>query len=235
MCQLKKKPMSNKQKFYILTLATVFSISCGTDNKSKIETKTDTTTTKTVIKADSLKRDKVELKETFNQEDLPVNEYLTEKLNPIRTNFKRINSIASWTTIKTNDIWETTEGGKAKFYYLNGQLEKITTRHFGDTFQLLTEYYLLNKQLSFVFAKLYKYNRPMYYDSKSMKENNDTETFDFEKSEIIEDRSYFENGKLLHQLNNQDCGSPFENDYLLEEQKRIKTDYEKLLKLETTK
>ena len=55
------------------------------------------------------------------------------------------------------------------------------------------------------------------------------------KSEIIEDRSYFENGKLLHQLNNQDCGSPFKNDYLLEEQKRIKTDYEKLLKLETTK
>ena len=74
----------------------------------------------------------------------------------------------------------------------------------------------------------------MYYDSTSMKENNDTEAFDFEKSEIVEDRSYFENGKLLHQLNNQDCGSPFAEDYLLEEQKRIKTDVEKLIKLGTT-
>lgn len=62
-----------------------------------------------------------------------------------------------------------------------------------------------------------------------MKENNDTEAFDFDKSEIIEDRSYFETGKLLHQINNQDCGSPFADDYLLEEHKRIKTCFEKLI------
>lgn len=193
------------------------------------------TTTKKTVKIDSLQRATIELKETFNQEDLPVNEYLTERLKPIRANFKRINSIANWTTIKTKDIWETTEGGEAKFYYLKGQLEKITTRHFGETFQILTEYYLLKGQLSFVFTKYYKYNRPMYYDSTSMKENNDTEAFDFEKSEIIEDRSYFDNRKLLHQINSQDCGSPFADDYLLEEQKRIKADFEKLIILGTTK
>jgi hypothetical protein len=67
-----------------------------------------------------------------------------------------------------------------------------------------------------------------------MKEMNDTESFDFEKSEIIEDRSYFDNGKLLHQINSQDCGSPFADDYLLEEQKRLKKDFEKLIKLGTT-
>jgi hypothetical protein len=191
--------------------------------------------TKTISKVDSLQRDTVELKETFDQEDLPVNDYLTEKLQPIRDNFKRINSIASWTANKTKDIWETPEGGIAKFYYLNKQLEKITTRHFGETFQLLTEYYILNGQLSFVFEKSYKYNRPMYYDSTAMKENNDIEAFDFEKSEIMEDRSYFENGKLLHQLNSEDCGSPFADDYLREEQKRIKADFEKLIKPDTTK
>ena len=232
---LKDDPMRNKLTYYILTFATVFFIGCGTDNTNKKEIASDTTTTKTTVKVDSLQRDTVELKETFNQEDLPVNEYLTERLKPIRANFKRINSIADWTTIKTKDIWETTEGGEAKFYYLNGQLEKITTRHFGETFQLLTEYYLLKGQLSFVFEKSYKYNRPIYHDSTAMKEMNDTETFDFEKSEIVEDRSYFDNGKLLHQLNNQDCGSPFADDYLLGEQKRIKTDFEKLIKLDTTK
>jgi hypothetical protein len=235
MRQLKMTPMRKKLTFYILTFATVFFVRCGTDSDNKKETVSDTTSTTATIKVDNLQRDTVELKETFNQEDLPVNEYLTERLKPIRANFKRINSITNWTTIKTKDIWETTEGGEAKFYYLNGQLEKITTRHFGETFQLLTEYYLLKGELSFVFAKSYKYNRPMYYDSTHMKENNDTEAFDFEKSEIVEDRSYFENGKLLDQLNNQDCGSPFADDYLLEEQKRIKADFDKLIKLGTTK
>ena len=32
--------------------------------------------------------------------------------------YKGINSTENWTTIKTKDIWETTEGGEAKFYYL---------------------------------------------------------------------------------------------------------------------
>lgn len=229
--------MRNKLTYFILTLTTVIFIGCGTDNKNKDETAFDTTATATVttVKVDSLQHDSVELQETFNQEDLPVNEYLTQRLKPIRANFKRINSIANWTSIKSKDLWETTEGGEAKFYYLNGHLEKITARHFGETFQLLTEYYLLKGRLSFVFAKSYKYNRPMYYDSTSMKENNDTEAFDFEKSEIVEDRIYFENGRLLHQINNQDCGSPFADDYLLEKQKRIKGDFEKLIKLETAK
>lgn len=225
--------MRKKLTYYILTLGTVIFIGCGTDNKNIQENSSDTTTT--LVKVDSLQRDTVELKESFNQEDLPVNEYLTERLKPIRANFKRINSIANWTTIETKDIWETTEGGKAKYYYKDGQLEKITTRHFGETFQLLTEYYLLKGQLSFVFEKSYKYNRPMYYDSTSMKENKDIEAFDFEKSEIVEDRSYFENAKLLHQINSQDCGSPFADDYLIKEQKRIKTDFDKLIKLGTTK
>ena len=68
-----------------------------------------------------------------------------------------------------------------------------------------------------------------------MKETNDTEVFNFEKSTIIEDRSYFDNGILLHQLNNKDFGSPFADDYLLKEQKRIKEDFEKLIKLNMTK
>lgn len=211
-----------KQTIYILTFLLL--TSCE-QSKSEQTTTTvsDTTTTNDTT-------DTVELKETFNEEDLPVNDYLTDRLKPIRENFKRINSITNWTSIDTEGLSESTEGGEAKFYYQNGQLEKIVARRYGEEFQLLTEYYLLNEQLSFVFEKSHKYNRPLYYDTTAMKENNDTEAFDIDKSEIIEDRSYFDNGKLLHQINNQDCGSPFADDYLLEEQKRIKTDFDKLIR-----
>ena len=47
------------------------------------------------------------------------------------------------------------------------------------------------------------------------------EAFDFDKSEITENRSYFVNGKLIHILNSEDCGAPFSSDYIAEEQKSI--------------
>ncbi len=193
------------------------------------------TSNKETDKASNDNKYSVKLVETFNEDDLQVNENFREKLNPIRINFKRINSIVEWTDIKTIDTWETNEGGEAKFYYLNGQLEKITTKHFGETFQLLTEYYLLKDKLSFVFEKSYKYNRPIYYDTTSAKANNDKDSFEFKETDIIVERSYFDNGKLVHQLNNQDCGSSSSHSYLVKEEIRIKTEFEKLFKLMLSK
>ena len=214
-------------------------ISCDTNQQSDTSSKTELNKSRvdTIVKSSiaTLYKDTVVLKETYNEEDVIVNEYLTKRLNPIRKNFKRINSITNWTSSNKKDLWESTEGGEATFYYSNGVLEKIVVKIFGETFQQLSEYYLLKGKLSFVFEKSYKYNRPMYYDSIVMKENKDTEAFDFEMSEIIEDRSYFENSKLIHQLNSQDCGSPFADDYLLEEQKRIQINFDKLAKLEVEK
>lgn len=174
--------------------------------------------------------DTTELRESFQKEDLPASDYLTDKLKPIRENFKRINSLTNWSAIDSGELWDSSEGGTAKYYYQNSRLEKIVARRYGEGFQLLTEYYLRNGQLSFVFEKRYQYNRPYYYDTEAMERNNDTEAFDFEKSTIIEDRSYFENGILIHQINNQDCGAPFANDYLHEEQKRLKDEFKLLLK-----
>ncbi|MDV3752930.1 hypothetical protein CMU19_16230 [Elizabethkingia anophelis] len=173
----------------------------------------------------------IQAKASFNKEDIPVNEYLTDKLKPIRDNFKRINSIEKWSVIKQQDLFESAEGGEAKYYYQKNKLEKIITRIFGESGQTLTEYYLLNGQLSFVYEKNYKYNRPLYYDTKAMKENNDTEAFDFDKSEITENRGYFVNGKLIHILNSEDYGAPYSSDYIAEEQKSILSEYSKLLKL----
>jgi hypothetical protein len=219
-----------KQIFITSILLTVISISFGQNINS--------TSSKEINEIENIQtdhNDTIELKETFNQENIPVNDYLTERLKPIRANFARINLITDWTSINKKDLRETTEGGEGVYYYLNKRLEKIVIREYGEMFQQLTEYYLIDNHLSFVFEKSYKYNRPIYYDTKMMKENNDTEAFDFEKSEIIEDRSYFENGKLIHQLNNQDCGSQFADDYLLEEQQRILANFEQLMKLEKEK
>jgi len=219
--------MSHKHPFIQLLLTALLFTSCDTGLRNG--TKSDTDTSNKSHQIVQIKADSVELIASFQETDSPANEYLFQELKPIRANFKRINSIEHWNHIKTLELWETTEGGEALLYECNGILEKIITRQYGETFQLLTEYYLLNGKPSFVLEKSYRYNRPMYYDSIAMKEMNDNETFDFEKSEILEDRSYFENGQLIHQINNQDCGAPFEESYLLAEQKRILADFKKLV------
>lgn len=177
-------------------------------------------------------RDTIRIKESYNEKDTDTNEYLKDRLKPIQANFKRINSNTNWTSIKKKDIeGESAEGGEATYYYKNKRLEKIMARHYGEMGQVLIEYYLLNGKLSFVFEKDYKYNRPLFYNMKAMKENNDTEAFDFEKSEIMETRNYFEKGNLIHIINSQDCGAPFSGSYMSEEEKGIKEDFKRLLKL----
>lgn len=80
----------------------------------------------------------------------------------------------------------------------------------------MTEYYLIKEKLSFIFEQHYSYNRPIYYDAKTAKEDND-EAFDFKKSKRTETRSYFDNDKLILQL-----GNPKNDDPALTEQELIK-------------
>lgn len=84
--------------------------------------------------------DTAKLKESFQEEDLPASDYLTDKLKPIRENFKRINSLTHWSDIDSGELWDSSEGRTAKYYYQNGRLEKIIARRYGEGFQLLTEY-----------------------------------------------------------------------------------------------
>lgn len=222
--------------FILLTITLLF-LSCNGDKPTALKEFKDTTQheIKTNLKKELSPKsaiDSIVLKETFNKEDEVNNEYLTKQLKPIRANFKRINSISKWTSTEVKDIWQTTEGGHATLYYNNKKLEKIVARYYGEMYQMLREYYLLNGKLSFVFQKLYRYNRPMYYDSLEAKANNDDEAFDFDKSKIEETRSYFEKEKLIHQVSNQDCGTPFTKEYLLGEEELLKDDFESTLKPE---
>lgn len=178
-----------------------------------------------------------DLREKYEQQekdalkrDTVFEEYLGERLKPIRANFKRINEITEWTSVDKRKLNQSTEGGAATYYFLQDTLLKVVAIHFGETGKNIQEFYTKNGQLSFVFEQQYQYNRPITWDSTAMKENNDTETFDINESEIIEDRNYYENGVLIRQINNQDCGSPFAEDYLKEEQVRLTTEFEKLKK-----
>jgi hypothetical protein len=190
------------------------------DNKSAIKT--------------SVIKDSFIIAESKNQIDNPVNEYLTEQLEPIRKNFKRLNSIdnENWSSLVTKELDGTNEGGEVVYYHWNNELDKIVAKEYGETFQVLTEYYFINNKISFVFQKELKYNRPIYYDSIAMKEMKDNEVFDIAKAEIIEERNYFDKGKLIHQLSSEDCGSPMAEDYLQAEQKRILKKLDRILKLE---
>lgn len=166
----------------------------------------------------------------FERKDTALPNALIKRLKPIRENFKRINAITKWSKVDTAYPGNALEGSEARLYYCNGKMEKITARYLGETYQQIDEYYLLNGNLSFVFEKTYRYNRPIYYDSATMKAAQDTVGFDFDKSTIIEARSYFENGRLFYRLNNKNNPSAITIGYLLQEQKRILADFERLKK-----
>ncbi|MGV0924308.1 hypothetical protein [Empedobacter tilapiae] len=116
-----------------------------------------------------------------------VSKDLENKLEPIKSNFKRINSILNWTEIKEVETDDSTEGGFINYYFLNDKLEKIVVRKFGESGQYFAEYYLLNHKLSFVFEQDTTYNFPLYWKE-----------FDDKKSKIEDSRYYFEDRKLIH-------------------------------------
>ena len=143
----------------------------------------------------------------------------SEEIKTIKTNFSRINSIKNWTKIKEVETDDSTEGGYINYYYLNGKLEKIVVRKFGESGQYLAEYYLQNNKISFLFEKDMTYNVPFY-----------RKEFDYDISEIEESRYYFVKNELVNLKSNLDCGAPFANYYLMEEQKRVTKDFNDLLK-----
>ncbi len=143
----------------------------------------------------------------------------SEEIKTIKANFSRINSIKNWTKIKEVETDDSTEGGFINYYFLNDKLEKIVVQKFGESGQYLAEYYLLNNKLSFVFEKNLRYNVPYY-----LKE------FNYNDSEIIEDRYYYSNNKLINYKSNQDDGVPFSDSFIKNEEKRVLKELNQLLK-----
>ena len=163
-------------------------------------------------------KQKVILKESQQSETLIENNQ-TSDIKLIQANFKRINTIGKWSKITQYETDDSADGGYINYYYNNDKLEKIVVRKFGESGQYLAEYYLLKAKLSFVFEKDLKYNVPYY-----LKE------FNYDDSEIIEDRYYYSNNKLINYKSNQDEGAPFSDSFIKNEEKRVLKEFNQLLK-----
>ncbi len=202
-------------RFLIILLSTFLIWSCHTDSNETPQKKGKDRLVELVPEPDKELRLEAEKKE--------------QQIQNIREKFNQIIQIKDWTKIETKELLESTEGGEANYYYQGDQIKKIVVRYFGETFRQIQEYYLDNDELIFVYHKFYRYNRPITWDSLAMKENNDDQVFDFDKSEIIEKRSYFNKKKMIQQLN-----QPITDTTLSQyNEGEILNDYNKLMQLIT--
>jgi len=162
---------------------------------------------------------------SFGQE-----EYLSEKLKPIKENYKRLNGIVNWCDRKEIKLNESTEGGTATYYFENDKLKKIVVAEYGEVYRKYSFYFTLNDKLSFVSETYLKYNRPIYWDEKLRDEMNDNEVFDIDKSVKEITLSYLEKEKIIEQKNNQENDSSFSTEYLQDETERFMTNFNNLKK-----
>ena len=125
------------------------------------------------------------------------------KIAQIRKDFASTNAVKNYVIKEVEDPEQSTDGGVAKYYLQNGIVKKILVEHFGESWNSLTEYYVKNGKVYFIFDKAEKYNMSYYVDSKWYKENEikNGEVFDKRKSKFSEQRYYFdENEKLIRYI-----------------------------------
>ena len=106
------------------------------------------------------------------------------------------------TTADDND--KSSEGGVIEYYSKNGELKKIVTKYYGEGGKSITEYYVKNNNIYFVYDANYHYNAPFYADK----------TFNKKKTEIKEKRYYFDSdGNLIRYID--------ENKKIIEDKEKL--------------
>ena len=122
------------------------------------------------------------------------------KIAQIRKEFASTNAMKNYVIKEVEDPEQSTDGGIVKYFSQNGIVKKIVVEHFGESWNSLTEYYVKNGKVYFIFDKTEKYNVPYYVNADWYKRDNMKvgEVFDSRKSKISEKRYYFdENMKLI--------------------------------------
>ncbi len=97
---------------------------------------------------------------------------------------------------------ESAEGGEATAFFESGELKLIIAVWCGETGKKQTEYYFHDGELVFSSDQIFNYNRPIYWNKKTAKENGDIEVYDPEKTTVKENRYYFDNEKLFLWVDN---------------------------------
>lgn len=97
-------------KYIFLIFFSVSIISCGKEKKNNIRKEKENVHNSASF--NTLKKNSKGQSSEFERAD-----YETFRLKVIRENYRRINSIANWSEIKKEELFETTEGGEASYYY----------------------------------------------------------------------------------------------------------------------
>ena len=84
------------------------------------------------------------------------------KIAQIRKDFSSTNAVKNYVIKEVEDSDQSTDSGVVK---------KIVAEYFGESGNNLTEYYIKNGKVYFIFDKTEKYSVPYYVDSKWYKEN----------------------------------------------------------------
>ena len=122
------------------------------------------------------------------------------KIVQIREDFSSTNAVKNYVIKEVEDSEQSTDSGVVKYYLQDGVVKKIVAEYFGESGNNLTEYYIKNGKVYFIFDKTEKYNVPYYVNADWYKRDNMKvgEVFDSRKSKISEKRYYFdENMKLI--------------------------------------
>ena len=125
---------------------------------------------------------------------------IENRIAQIRKDYANTNVVKNYVVKEIDDLEESTDGGIVKYYSQNGIVKKIIVEHYGESWNGLTEYYIKNGKVYFIFDKTEKYNVPYYVNADWYKRENVKvgEVFDNKKSKISEKRYYFdENMKLI--------------------------------------
>lgn len=123
----------------------------------------------------------------------------------IKLEVKRLSTISDnqWDRIEEKDYDFSSEGGTLKYYYEQRKLRKIMTMSFGEMGKAETNYFLNEDgELMAVWEGNFQYNRPIYYDSMAMINNEDTAFFQIEKTDTVLIQAYFDKGKIIDMTNN---------------------------------
>ena len=102
--------------------------------------------------------------------------------------YNATNNYKNYEVTTVDDDDKSSEGGVIEFYSRNGELKKVVTKYYGEGGKSITEYYVKNNNVYFVYDADYHYNAPFYME----------EIFDKKKTEIKEKRYYFDSdGNLV--------------------------------------
>ncbi len=159
---------------------------------------------------------------------------MISKQKAIEDMYRALRSKTEWVSIDTVSLGGAVKPGYAIFKNSGTGIEVIVTQKYDKFANVKTEYFLQQGKPLFAYSFRYVYNRAIDYDSLAMVKNNDTEFYDPKKSKIVEERDYFEDGKLFKQITNLAQKGASSEEFLGKETYKITKELKRLKELYTS-